>query len=86
VDADNNNKLDLDVVAVAMKASGEAADQVGQTIGGNVDQAAITDLQTNGLTYENMFEVPPGTYTAKFVVRDNVTGRMGSVQAALKVD
>jgi VWFA-related protein len=86
VDADNHNKLDLDVIAVAMKPSGESVDQVGQTIGGNVDQAAITDLQTNGLTYENMFELPAGTYTVRFVVRDNVTGRMGSVQAPLKVD
>lgn len=38
---------------------------------------------TNGLTYSSQFEVKTGGYAVRFVVRDNVTGRMRSVDSAL---
>ena len=43
-------------------------------------------VATDGLTYTSQFEVKTGGYAVRFVVRDNVTGRMGSVTAPLRVE
>ena len=43
-------------------------------------------IGTNGLTHSSQFEVKTGGYAVRFVVRDNVTGRMGSVTAPLRVE
>ncbi len=33
----------------------------------------------NSLAYDNQFAAAPGTYLVKFVVRDNISGRLGSL-------
>ena len=38
---------------------------------------------TKGLTYGSQFEVKTGGHPLRFVVRDNATGRMRSVDSAL---
>lgn len=42
-------------------------------------------VRERGITYGDAIEVAPGEYMVRFVVRDNITGHMGSVSAPLKV-
>jgi hypothetical protein len=42
-------------------------------------------IGTNGLTHSSQFEVKTGGYAVRFVVRDNVTGRLRSVDSAWRV-
>jgi len=43
-------------------------------------------LAKGGFSYTGQLEVPAGEYNVTFAIRDNVTGRIGSLQAALKVE
>jgi len=46
---------------------------------------AVVQMRTSGVTYRNRLEVAPGEYNVRFVVRDGLSGRMGSLSAPLKV-
>ncbi len=37
------------------------------------------------MTYRNGLQLPPGEYTVRFVVRDSLGNRVGSVAAPIKV-
>ncbi|HTS70634.1 MAG TPA: hypothetical protein VMO17_16745 [Terriglobia bacterium] len=39
-----------------------------------------------GINCTGSLDLAPGEYTVRFVVRDELSGRMGSVAAPLKVD
>jgi hypothetical protein len=58
----------------------------GQTIKGTVPSAALDKIKADGILYQNALELPAGNYRVRFVVRDNLTGRIGSVSAPLTVN
>ena len=83
VDSANNGVLDLEVVAQARDATGQPADQCAQHVQAKLGAEALQQWQRDGLNYTNDIIVPPGQYSVRFVVRDNLTGRLGSVTAPL---
>jgi VWFA-related protein len=85
VDASQNGLLDLEVVAVARTATGKPADQFTQRVQANLKGGALQESQSTGLNYNNDLILPAGGYSVRFVVRDNLTGRLGSVTAPLQV-
>jgi VWFA-related protein len=85
VDTSNDNNVDLEVVAVAQTATGNHADQFAQRVQTNVKPDKMGLVQRDGLNYANDLQVPPGSYWVRFVVRNNLDGRMGSVTAPLQV-
>ena len=44
-----------------------------------------TQLRESGLTYRNQFELASGQYGVRFAIRDNATGRIGSVWTIVEV-
>lgn len=46
----------------------------------------LATIREKGISYHGSLELAPGEYTVRIVVRDNLTGRVGSVAAPLKVD
>ena len=75
----DKDKATLDII-------GEVRDEVKRPIGSaretvklNLD-AGLQARQKN-IEYTTSFDLPPGTYHLKFVVRENQTGRMGSFEA-----
>src|SRR5579884_2488848 len=85
VDDRDNNHVSLEVFSVARTPTGTDADQFGQHLETNLKPGDLDRIRKDGLTYSNAVEVPPGDYTVRFVVRDNLTGRIGSVSAPLRV-
>lgn len=80
-------ELNLEVAVIAMTAkSGTAADTISQTLQGAASPNTLAKLRAEGLSYNNNLELPPGKYTVRFVVRDNPTGKIGSVSAPLTVN
>ena len=77
--------FDLDVLSVAIK-NGVAANSLSQTLHGNPTTETLAKLKSDGLAYKNAIELAPGDYTVRFVVRDNLNGRVGSVSAPLTVN
>ncbi len=81
----DKNRFDLEFVAQVTN-KGATAGTVGQTIKGAVRPDALAKLKADGIIYRNAFDLAPGTYQARFVVRDNLSGRIGSVIVPLTVN
>jgi VWFA-related protein len=77
--------LDLELRAVATDIHGKPVGNVAQSIRAKLAPGSIETLQKEGVRYQSSFDLPAGEYTVHFVVRDNATGRTGSVISRLKV-
>ncbi|HMK23934.1 MAG TPA: hypothetical protein VK466_16490 [Terriglobales bacterium] len=86
IDDADNNRIELDIVALARASDGKGIGvPVSRTIEGHLNASQVKQLREKGLTYANALELPSGEYTVRFVVRDGLNGRIGSVAAPLKV-
>jgi VWFA-related protein len=86
VDQMDDNRMALEVVALPLTPEGK---QVGQPQGQKVDihlsSENLSIILKKGISFKGAFDLAPGQYTVRFVVRDNLTGRTGSVSAPVKV-
>ncbi len=57
----------------------------GRTLDAHLKPESLQQIRSDGITYKGALDLPPGQYTVRFVVRDNLSGRMGSVAAPLTV-
>lgn len=85
IDERDKNRFDIDFVAQASKV-GAPVGNAGQTIKGTVPAASMDKIKADGILYQNALELPAGNYQVRFVVRDNLSGRIGSVSAPLTVN
>jgi VWFA-related protein len=85
IDESDGNRFDLEYDVVAFK-NGEAAGTFGKVVAGAIPDAALAGIKTAGIAYHASLELAPGQYNVRFVVRDNITGRLGSVSAPLTVN
>jgi len=85
VDESDRNHLNLEVVALARKPDGQTADQFAEHLETNLKPEDMPALHKDGVNYNSNLQLPPGEYIVRFIVRDNLTGRIGSVRAPLKV-
>jgi hypothetical protein len=80
----DKSSLNLDFMAVAT-GNGVSAN-TGQTLQGALAGEIVLRLKVQGVGYKNTLELPPGQYQVRFVVRDNLNGKIGSVSAPLTVN
>jgi VWFA-related protein len=85
IDEADKNRFDVDFVAQATQ-NGAPSANAGQTVKGMVPPAALAKIKSEGIFYNNALELPAGNYQVRFVVRDNLSGRIGSVSAPLTVN
>lgn len=85
IDEADKNRFDLEFVTRAIK-KGTIADTVGQTIKGTLPPDALAKIKANGIFYRNSLDLAPGEYQVRFVVRDNLSGKIGSVIVPLTVN
>jgi VWFA-related protein len=85
IDEANKNRFDVDFVAQAT-LKGALVGSAGQTIKGSIPAAGMAKIKADGIFYQNALELPPGNYDVRFVVRNNLSGRIGSVTAPLMVN
>lgn len=84
---DGQNKLDFDLAAVAFAdKDGKEAAHAMVNFSKPVPETQVASVRANGVAFHNALELAPGKYTVRFVVRDNVTGKVGSVTAPLTVN
>jgi len=85
-DADNNHIV-IEFVAVAKTPEGKTVDQPrGQKVDAHLTPEKLAAVRQIGLAYSGALDLAPGEYTVRFVVRDDLSGRIGSVAAPLKVE
>jgi VWFA-related protein len=85
-ESDNNHVL-LEFVAVAKTPEGKVVDRpVGQSVDAHLTAEKLAGIRQKGVAYHGAIDLAPGEYTVRFVARDNLSGRTGSVAATLKVE
>jgi VWFA-related protein len=85
-DADDNH-LALEVVVLAKTPEGKQVDHpIGQRFDAHLTSAKVSAMRQKGVTFGGALDLAPGEYTVCFVVRDDLSGRIGSVAAPLKVE
>jgi VWFA-related protein len=85
-DPAGRDQLNFDFAALAFDKSGKEAGHALQRFTKAVPAEQLASVRANGVGFQNAIELAPGKYTVRFVVRDNVTGKVGSVTAPLTVD
>lgn len=85
IDTEHNNRINFDFIVIATSPDGKEADRMTQRLEQMLPPAAASQVESGGLTYANSLKLPPGDYTVRVVVRDNQSGKIGSVVAKLKV-
>ena len=83
------NHLNFDFALAAFdntNKKGQPYLTIGKTFNSPVAEAQMATLRANGIGMKNVIELGPGQYTVRMVIRDNVTGKIGSVTAPLIVN
>lgn len=85
VDESDQNHIVVDIVAVARNLNGEVVGELHQRIENHLKADALEQIRNNGITYRSGFQLPPGEYHVRFVVRDSLVNHIGSVTAPIRV-
>jgi VWFA-related protein len=85
IDETDKNRIDIEIVAQATK-KGVSAGTLSQTMKGLIVPETLAKLKADGIVYRNFLDLSPGDYQVRFVVRDNLTGKIGSVIVPLTVN
>ena len=85
IDEAEKNHVSLDFAAIATTPIGLPAGHFWQSLDGNLSAETVAAVKSKGATYPGHIDLPPGDYTLRFLVRDDLSGQMGSVSAPLKV-
>jgi VWFA-related protein len=83
------NHLNFDFAAAAYannSKDGKPALTTGKTITAPLSDAQMETLRAKGGGFTNSLELSPGQYAVRVVIRDNLTGKVGSVTAPLTVN
>ena len=87
VNQSENNRVAVEFFALAKTVEGKIVDSPsGQRFDSHLTAEKLAVLRDAGVVYRGALDLAPGEYTVRFVVRDDLSGRIGSVAAPLKVE
>jgi hypothetical protein len=84
VEATDQHRVNVDFIWEASR-NGTSVVKDGHSLKGSVNPESLEKLRRDGVFYKNVLHLPPGEYQVKFVVRNNLSGQVGSVTAPLTV-
>ncbi len=79
----DKDKATLDIIGEVIDEVKRPVGRARQTVKLNLDQSL--GARQKNIQYTTSFNLPPGKYDVKFVVRENQTGRMGSFEATISL-
>lgn len=85
VNEDDKNRFDMDLM-VQFSAGGTASMAASKTLKGNIPAQALPQIKSESMIYNHFIVLPRGKYEVRFLVRDNLSGKIGTVSAPLLVD
>ena len=77
----DKDKATLDIIGTVIDEAKRPIGQARETVKLNMDPSL--QARQKNIQYTTSFNLPPGKYHLKFVVRENQTGRMGSFEAEI---
>ena len=75
----------LDFVGQVTDSKGKVVKQVRDNLEVKLKGVTAAELSSKNLAYDSGFELPPGTYSVKFLARENVTGKIGTFETKLVI-
>ena len=84
-DTGGQHRVSLNFVALARTPQGEEAVDFVKKLDGVLKPEVARQLDLGGVKFDSTVVLAPGYYNVRFVVRDNFTGKVGSVTAPLVV-
>jgi VWFA-related protein len=81
----SDSSINLDFISVARKPNTDVAGQASKTVSMKLQPQAVQTITQQGISYKGSISLEPGEYAVRFMVRDNLSGRIGTVEAPLKV-
>lgn len=86
VDKANKNRLSLEFFIIARNPQGESVQQFGSKAEYNLKDDQLQQFAKGGFNYKEVLQLPPGIYQVRFIVRDNLSNKIGSVIAPIQVN
>jgi VWFA-related protein len=89
LDPTGQNKVNFDFAAAAYPLNskdGKPATTLGKSFAPSLTDAQAAEVRAKGVSFSYALDLAPGQYSVRFVVRDNVNGKVGSVTAPLTVN
>lgn len=81
VDEGDHNHIKVGIIAYAENAQGNHVGDVTKDINAHMQDHNYAMFKQQGFGYTDVLDVPPGEFTVKFIVRDDLSGKMGTVTA-----
>jgi hypothetical protein len=80
VNEGENNHISLGFAALATNSKGQPQGQFSKNMEGDLSPEMSAAVRNKGLSFDGSIDLPPGAdESVRFLVRDNLTGKMGSV-------
>ena len=86
VDDRDGNRVSVGVTVLVINPELIIVDKFSRTIEGRLTPERLQQFAKSGLNFDSSVELSPGSYSVKFLVRDNISGRVGTVTAPLSVE
>jgi VWFA-related protein len=86
IDEADKNRIDVEFTAQATSSKGVVARTVTQTNKGIIIPETLAKLKAEGVLYGNFLDLAPGDYQVRFIVRNNLNGKIGSLIVPLSVN
>jgi hypothetical protein len=86
IDERNNNLIGLTFAAFAKTANGGIAGDFVKELGGQLPAAAVEKIVAHGVVFDGAISVPAGKLMVRFIVRDNLSGRLGTVSVPVDAE
>jgi len=85
IDRSQKNHVSFTILGLAKTITGKLEDSFEQEVNGDLPDNVVSEIQRQGISQTGSFSLPAGDYAVRFVVRDSLTGKVGSVTAPVKV-
>lgn len=86
IDASDGNHLFVEIAYSLKSSAGKDSGHKGLSYNLKLQPQQLEAINTQGVSYGDAIEVAPGSYTLRVVVRDNLTGKVGSVLAVVEAN
>ncbi|MCU1286436.1 MAG: hypothetical protein JWO13_2786 [Acidobacteriales bacterium] len=84
VDAGDNNHIKLAIVAIALDDHGKILADVSQVVDIHPTEANLARMREKGFAYANELMIPPRTTKVRFLVRDDLGERVGTISTPIE--
>lgn len=86
IDADQRNHLQIDIAALALTEQRKEAGEVTKIIEAHLKPESLDTVHRGGIRFTDHISLPKGRFTVRFVVRDDLGGKIGTVTAPVDIN